>query len=133
MKPNRMKTLWALISVLACCLFPTVLRTQVDRGTINGTISDPSGAVIPGVHVTATNVETGVVTEGTSNSVGFYSIRNLPVGKYGLKIRQGRIRPSGTFGHHAFVWAGSPDQRNPDGRRCDAGRFGDWRCAGLES
>ena len=86
MKPNRMKTLWALISVLACCLFPTVLRTQVDRGTINGTISDPSGAVIPGVHVTATNVETGVVTEGTSNSVGFYSIRNLPVGKYGLRF-----------------------------------------------
>jgi hypothetical protein len=67
-------------------LLPTVLRAQVDRGTINGTVNDQSGAVIPSVEVTATNVETGVTTKGTSNSVGFYSILNLPIGKYTLKF-----------------------------------------------
>ena len=81
---GTVKKCCALVTVFACLLLPAVLRAQVDRGTINGTISDTSGAVIPGVRVAATNVETGVITRSVSNSVGFYSILNLPIGKYAL-------------------------------------------------
>jgi hypothetical protein len=72
-------------SLLLLCGLPAFLYGQVDRGTINGTIKDQSGAVIPGVKVTAINVDTGVTTVDTTNSIGFYSILNLPMGRYSLK------------------------------------------------
>jgi hypothetical protein len=85
---NRLKVRgwWIITAVFAWLLVPVLLHAQGDRGTINGTIADASGAVIPGVQVTATNLETGVASVSTSNSVGFYSILNLPVGRYSLKF-----------------------------------------------
>ena len=55
---------------------------QTDRASILGTITDTSGAVVPGVEVTAVNIETQIVTHTTSNEVGIYQILNLPIGKY---------------------------------------------------
>jgi Carboxypeptidase regulatory-like domain len=78
----------ALVMLLLVMLVPIFLRAQVDRGTVNGTISDSSGAVIPGVKVTATNVETGVLNTAISNGAGFYSILNLPIGHYRLTFQQ---------------------------------------------
>ena len=63
-----------------------LVRAQVDRGTINGTVSDSTGAVVPGVVVTATNVDTGESTTVITNTRGIYSILNQPVGRYLLKI-----------------------------------------------
>lgn len=88
MKRLSVKACWIVTAVLAWLLGPAFLQSQVDRGTINGAVTDPSGAVIPGVAVTATNVETGVATVGTSNEVGLYSIRNLPVGPYSLVFQK---------------------------------------------
>ncbi len=63
----------------------TVLRAQVDRGTISGIVSDASGAALPGVTVTLVQTETGVHYEGdTTNGQGVYRILNLPVGHYAL-------------------------------------------------
>ena len=63
-----------------------LMRAQVDRGTINGTVSDSTGAVVPGVVVTATNVDTSESTTVITNTRGIYSILNQPVGRYLLKI-----------------------------------------------
>src|SRR5277367_5406052 len=67
---------------------PILLQAQVDRGTINGTVSDSTGAVIPGVLVTATNVDNGVSTTVSTNTRGIYSILNQPVGRYSLRIEK---------------------------------------------
>lgn len=56
--------------------------SQTVGGTILGTITDPSGAVIPGVQVSIKNVATGVVRTVTTNDTGFYSARNLLPGAY---------------------------------------------------
>src|SRR5262249_29486265 len=61
---------------------------QADRGTIRGSVSDPSGAVIPGASVAALNVQTGIRTATTSTSAGSYNIPNLPPGVYSLEIEQ---------------------------------------------
>jgi hypothetical protein len=56
--------------------------------SISGTVTDTSGAVIAGATVTATNVDTGVVTTETTNAQGFYSFQSLPLGKYTIGVQQ---------------------------------------------
>ncbi len=86
------KLTWILcISVLH--LVSVGLWAQSNRATIIGTISDPSGAVVEGVEIVATNLETGVVTKAHSNDVGIYSIPNLPPGTYSLEFRKPGFRP----------------------------------------
>src|SRR5947207_12176812 len=55
-------------------------------GSIQGTITDPTGAVIPGAPITATNVATGVVTARQSTSAGIYVISPLPAGEYTVTV-----------------------------------------------
>jgi len=68
--------------LLAQLLMAGFLWAQADRGAITGTVMDPTGAVVPGVQVTATNADTKVQTSATTNDVGLYSILNLPIGRY---------------------------------------------------
>ncbi len=55
---------------------------QVAGGTIQGTVADPSAAVIPNVAVSIKNTGTAVVTSVATNSQGFYQVPNLIPGKY---------------------------------------------------
>jgi len=60
----------------------TSLFSQSSNGTISGTVADSSGAVIPGVTVTATNNATGIVTTVLSNDSGVYNFASLLPGTY---------------------------------------------------
>ena len=55
--------------------------------SIGGTVSDPSGALMPGVGVTATNVNTGIATTQITNEAGAYQIPSVQPGTYRLKAR----------------------------------------------
>jgi len=57
-----------------------------NQGSIEGTITDPSGAVIPGATLNATNVATGVSQSTQSNADGYYRFVALPVGSYDLTV-----------------------------------------------
>lgn len=52
------------------------------QGTIQGVVSDDSGAVIPGATVTVTNTDTGVASQSTTNAVGSYTVPGLNPGPY---------------------------------------------------
>jgi hypothetical protein len=71
---------------VAFCLFLLALPifAQSDRGTMTGTLSDVSGAVIPGVSIAAVNVETGARYETVSTETGNYTLAQLPAGVYQL-------------------------------------------------
>jgi len=56
-------------------------------GTIQGTVSDPSGAVVANASVTATNVATGVPTERKTTEAGFYVLSLLPAGEYTVTVK----------------------------------------------
>jgi hypothetical protein len=59
-------------------------------GSISGTITDQSGAVIPDTAVTALNLDTTVVQTTKTNANGFYNFTALPVGRYEIEvIREG--------------------------------------------
>ena len=55
-------------------------------GSISGVVTDPSGAVVAGANVVATNIQTGVKSTATTDSKGFYSLPALAVGTYILEI-----------------------------------------------
>jgi hypothetical protein len=71
----------ALILALAVLLASPV-HAQVAGGTIQGTIADASGGVIPNVQVSIRNLATSVVTSVTTNNEGLYTAPNLVPGTY---------------------------------------------------
>jgi Carboxypeptidase regulatory-like domain len=81
--------LFVVFSLMAILLFrPSNTFAQSNRATITGTVTDSSGAVVVGVEVTATNVETGIPTNTVSNSDGIYVVPNLFPGNYSLLFRK---------------------------------------------
>lgn len=59
---------------------------QIATGTISGTVTDESGAVIPNATVTVLNKATNVPRAATSNLQGFFSVVALPVGDYDVRV-----------------------------------------------
>jgi hypothetical protein len=61
-------------------------RAQEITGGITGTITDPSGAAIPGAMVIATDVAQGTTWPTQTNSAGVYNLPRLPIGEYSIKV-----------------------------------------------
>src|SRR5260370_24228565 len=74
------------VSILLICW--AGLYAQSERGSIRGTVEDPSGAVVAGARVTARNVATGVETNTTTTDAGNYNIPQLPPGTYTVSVEQ---------------------------------------------
>ena len=56
-------------------------------GGLSGSVKDATGAVIPGVSVTATNTVVGTMFSAVTDGQGFYSFPKLPVGKYDVTLQ----------------------------------------------
>src|SRR5579864_7075 len=56
--------------------------------SIRGTVTDPSGAVVPGAQLTATNVATGISYKATSSNDGLFAFLQLPIGDYSVKVEK---------------------------------------------
>src|SRR5262245_11558779 len=78
-----MRRLLATVAVAALCLCPHTSAQSVNA-KVSGWVTDVTGALLPGVTVTATNMETAVVTTALSNETGFYSFPSLQPGRYKL-------------------------------------------------
>src|SRR5437868_10530652 len=81
----RLKVLAAVWSVLLSMLLAIPASAQVAGGTITGTVTDPSGAVVPRASVAVKNEATEVSREVTANTDGLYTAPNLLPGTYDLK------------------------------------------------
>ncbi len=82
-KHIRTLLLMAIALFLVCSV---ASEAQTITGSVNGTVTDPSGAVVPNATVTATNVDTGVATPTTTNNDGIYNIRFLQIGNYKVTV-----------------------------------------------
>ncbi|HVF51726.1 MAG TPA: carboxypeptidase-like regulatory domain-containing protein [Pyrinomonadaceae bacterium] len=72
-----------LMFALMCA---TTAFGQSDRGTITGTVTDPSGAVVGGAKVTATNLETNEVRETVTSEDGNYTLPEVKAGPYRVSV-----------------------------------------------
>ncbi|MBI2150378.1 MAG: TonB-dependent receptor [Acidobacteria bacterium] len=71
-----------LVSLVVCLVLSIPAFSQTSNATLGGTVSDASGALIPGVTVTAANTQTGIVTSLITNEAGAYQFASLQTGTY---------------------------------------------------
>jgi hypothetical protein len=79
---------WSLLLLCLTGLMLTSQRAigQVDQGAITGVVQDGTGATVAGAQVTVTNVDTGLVLQGTSNASGVYVFSPLKIGNYIVSV-----------------------------------------------
>ena len=68
------------------------LRAQTTNGSIEGTVSDPSGAAVGGASVTGRNLDTGLTITTVTTDAGLYSLANLPPGRYTVTIEGSSLK-----------------------------------------
>jgi hypothetical protein len=74
-----------IYTIALVMLFPCVNAWSQSTAQISGTVTDPSGAVLPGVQITATQTDTGIVRTTISDEAGVYALPNLALGPYRLE------------------------------------------------
>src|SRR5215813_7031138 len=84
---HLLRTLISVFVVLFC--FAAVVTGQETTGTINGTVTDPNGAVVAGATVTLTDTAKKVVVRTvTTNGDGIYTLPDLPVATYDVTVER---------------------------------------------
>src|SRR5438552_1163975 len=74
------------LPLLAILALSITINAQTFRGAINGTVTDPSGAVVPNAQVKATDKATGIERATLSTSDGQFAFQDLPVGTYSVVV-----------------------------------------------
>src|SRR5215469_16245813 len=95
------RLLAAIVLVLALC---SGAFAQANQGTVSGTTVDPSGALLAGSKITATNTGTGETFTVTSNEAGLFVFPLLPVGPYKIEATHGGF---GTLDENVQVTVGA--------------------------
>ena len=90
----------AMLCGLALSLASSVLAQNSNSGDIRGTVTDSSGAVVPGANVTVTNTDTGVVSKYVTNNDGLYDTNSILPGTYTVEFSKG--------GYETFKRSGIP-------------------------
>ncbi len=67
-------------------LLPAIALGQLDRSALNGTVTDPKGARVPGAVVKAIQLETGLERSTETSSQGTYALDGLPTGRYTITV-----------------------------------------------
>ncbi|MDE1161066.1 MAG: carboxypeptidase-like regulatory domain-containing protein [Acidobacteriaceae bacterium] len=101
----------ALSSFLFLLLVFVALHTAVAQNvnaSVTGTVTDPSGAVVPGASVIARNIDTGITFPGKTNQSGVYTIASLPIGNYTVTISASGYKKASV---KSFALIGGQDAR----------------------
>src|SRR5436309_165431 len=80
------RTLFSLCFVLFIISVPSLMAQTASTGALTGTVMDSSGAVLPGVMVTTTSVDTGQTRSVITGEDGTYRVTLLPPGSYSVKF-----------------------------------------------
>ncbi len=76
-----------VLAALACFIIGVSSPAWAQyQASITGRVKDPSGAVIPGASVVATDLQNGFTYQTTTNSTGYYTVTSLPPGNYKVKV-----------------------------------------------
>ncbi len=82
-----------IVGCLLLILLSLSSAAQIDRAGLSGTVRDSTGARIPGAHISATQLATGVVRETVASANGTYDIPELPVGFYRIACSASGFEP----------------------------------------
>ena len=77
-----------VLCILACIATAGILFAQVDRGLVEGTVTDPSGAAVAKAKVQVINIDTNSTLDFSTNDLGYYLAPNLPIGWYRVTVQK---------------------------------------------
>src|SRR6202034_3974933 len=83
---SSLKFIHLILMCLALCCGSQLCFAQLDRGTISGVVTDPSGSAIPGARVTVTNAAMGTQNSTVTTGSGAYTVPELAAGRYKLRV-----------------------------------------------
>jgi Carboxypeptidase regulatory-like domain len=83
-----LRTGFAFVAAILLCVSPEALFGQAVNGSLVGTVTDSSGAVVPTAKVTLTDVNTSVSRSAQTDAAGYYSFPDVPPGTYKLTVEQ---------------------------------------------
>src|SRR6267143_3167816 len=75
-----------VLAILAVLSLAMGVNAQTFRGTINGTVTDPSGGVVPNAAVKATETATGIDHTTVTTSEGAFTFQDIPLGLYKVTV-----------------------------------------------
>src|SRR5215469_7667618 len=75
-----------VIAVLIAFSLAVAVNAQTFRGSINGTVTDPSGGSVPNAAVKATEIATGIDHNTTTTSDGAFAFQDVPLGLYKVTV-----------------------------------------------
>src|SRR5260370_27489492 len=75
-----------LVALLATWLFSVSAIAQVDAGAVRGTVTDPTGAVVPNAKVTLTNDATGLSTAAVTSAAAAYTFSPFKITPYPIDL-----------------------------------------------
>ncbi len=116
--PSPVQTV--LVACALLCTAGAALAQSTNSSDLRGTVTDATGAVIPGVKVSILNTETGVTTELTTNDAGLYDSVSIRPGKYritfskegfGKMVREGVTLDVGVLSVDAQLTVGAAQQQ----------------------
>lgn len=87
------KLISTFAALLLVTIFTTVALAQVTGGRVSGTVTDSTGAVIPGTTITIRSKTTGQVLTTQTTGAGAYEFPNVPVGEYTITIEKTGFAP----------------------------------------
>jgi len=91
-RKSAIRIIGFMFLVALALVIPSRTFAQAGGGSVQGTITDSGGSILPGAKVVATNVATGVETIRLSNDAGLYVIKPLPPGEYKLTVSSAGFR-----------------------------------------
>ncbi len=100
MRTPRLSLFWAVPFWLVSA---ALTYAQIDRANLNGTVSDSSGALIPGARIEIVSRETGIRRETATGPAGTYNLTGLPIGTYDLSISHQGFETSNVQAIELFV------------------------------
>ena len=90
----RPEELWSALFVAVFCLLLTAsgFSQGIATGSISGTVTDPTGSVVPGAKVTVLSKATNQASTAVTSDVGFFAVRSLPPGTYKVTVESKNFR-----------------------------------------
>src|SRR5262245_47800835 len=85
---NRLSCRGCLLWAILFASFSVCAWSQTQLATVFGTITDPSGAVVPEAQVTIVNQSTGLTREALTDMTGQYRVAGLPTGTYAVRVEK---------------------------------------------
>src|SRR5437868_3265054 len=90
----KIKSCFAALAMAVCVLMTPVVHSQTATGRIVGTITDPSGAVIPNAAITAVDEKTGQGRKVAADTIGYYVVSNLAPSTYKISAQGSGLGPT---------------------------------------